>query len=78
MKILIIKDPLSEAGTRLLMITSALIGSRSNIPRILDNLNRQLLDTYNISADKKTVQLREILLTGETPQPSIWKDETLI
>ena len=64
LKILINKDPLCEAGTRMLMITSALIGSRSNIPRIPDNLNRQLMEEYDVSADKKTVQLQEMLLAG--------------
>ncbi len=78
LKTLLNKDPLSEAGTRLMMITSALIGSRSNIPRILDNLNRQLLEAYNISADKKTFQLQEILLEGTIPQSSMWIHETII
>jgi len=78
LKVLINKDPLSEAGTRLMMITSALIGSRSNIPRILDNLNRQLLEAYNISADEKTVQLQELLLSGGDPKPEMWINETII
>ena len=78
LKFLINKDPLCEAGTRMLMITSALIGSRSNIPRILDNLNRQLMEEYDVSADKKTVQLQEMLLAGGDPQPEMWINETII
>lgn len=78
LKILISKDPLCEAGTRLLMLTSALIGSRSNIPRILDNLNRQLMDAYNVSADKKTVQLQEVLLAEGDLKPEMWNNETII
>lgn len=71
LKILIDKDPLCEAVTRMLMITSALIRSRSNIPRILDNLNRQLMEEYDVSADKKTVQFMEILLSGGDPKPEM-------
>ncbi len=78
LKILINKDPLCEAGTRLLMMTSALIGSRSNIPRILDNLNKQLMEAYDVSADKKTVQLQEMLLAGDDPKPEMWINETII
>ncbi len=78
LKALIVTDPLCEAGTRLLMITSALIGSRSNIPRILDKLNRQLLEAYDVTVDKKTLQLKETLLSGIDPDPSMWEDETII
>ncbi len=78
LKIFINKDPLCEAGTRLLMITSALMGSRSNIPRILNNLNRQLIDEYDVSADTKTVELKDFLITGGKPDPSMWINETII
>ncbi len=78
LKVLINKDPLCEAGTRMLMITSALIGSRSNIPRILDNLNRQLMKEYDVTADKKTVQLQEMLLAEGDPKPEMWINETII
>ncbi|MDA3941482.1 MAG: BTAD domain-containing putative transcriptional regulator [Spirochaetia bacterium] len=78
LKILINKDPLCEAGTRLLMITSALMDSRSNIPRILDNLNRQLTEAFDVSVDKKTIHLQEMLLAGEDPRPEMWINETII
>lgn len=48
------RESLYEPATRLFMITSALIGNRSIIPRIFDELNHQLRENYDISPDKNT------------------------
>jgi ATP/maltotriose-dependent transcriptional regulator MalT/DNA-binding SARP family transcriptional activator len=72
------KDPLCEPAYRLLMITSTLVGNRSEIPRIFERLNTKLLRFYNIEADPKTVALRNQLLGGSTPTPVMWQAEILI
>ena len=77
-KLLIDKDPLCEPAYRLLMISSAAVGNRSEIPRIFDKLNKKLQAYYKITADDKTVQIRDTLLGGAFPEPSMWKDETII
>jgi len=78
LKILLNRDPQCESGSRLLMVTSVFLGSRSSIPRILDNLNRQLFEAYGVSADDKTIQLKNALLSGSEPGVEMWKDETMI
>jgi LuxR family maltose regulon positive regulatory protein len=75
---LISKNPICESAHRLLMIASAISGNRSEIPRIFNTLNEKLLCDYNIQADPKTVELKNRLLSGETPEPSMWQDEILI
>jgi LuxR family maltose regulon positive regulatory protein len=77
-KEIISKDPLCEPAYRLLMITSTLIGNRSEIPRILERLNAKLLRFYNIEADPKTIALKNNLLGGGTPTPPMWQAEILI
>ena len=77
-KKLISKDPICESAHRLLMIASAISGNRSEIPRIFNTLNEKLLCDYDIQADPKTVDLKNRLLSGDTPEPSMWQDEILI
>lgn len=78
LKQLMSNDLLSEAATRLLMITSALIGSRSSIPQIFEKLNQQLQESYDVTADTKTVHLKDLLLSGVDPTPDMWMNETII
>ncbi len=77
-KILIDADPLCEPAYRLLMIASAAVGNRSEIPRLFDKLNKKLQTYYKVTADEKTVNLKDRLLSGEKPDESMWKDETII
>ena len=77
-KKLISKNPICESAHRLLMIASAISGNRSEIPRIFNTLNEKVLCEYDIQADPKTVELKNRLLSGETPEPSMWQDEILI
>ncbi len=77
-KKLIEADSLCESGYRLLMIAASLVGNRSEIPRIFDKLNNKLQSYYKISADKRTVDLKNKLLSGVTPDESMWQDETII
>ncbi|UCF96830.1 MAG: hypothetical protein JSV89_16875 [Spirochaetaceae bacterium] len=77
-KEILVKDPLCEPAYRLLMITSTLVGNRSEIPRIFERLNTKLLRHYNIEADPKTVALKNLLLGGNTPTPPMWQTEILI
>ena len=77
-KEILVKDPLCEPAYRLLMITSTLVGNRSEIPRIFERLNSKLLRFYNIEADPKTVAMKNQLLGGSTPTPPMWQAEILI
>jgi two-component SAPR family response regulator len=78
-KALIRKDHLCETAYRLLMIeTSTLVRNRSEVPRIVDRLNKALQHYYNIEADPKTIDLKERLLEGQIPEASMWREETLI
>ena len=77
-KLLIDKDPLCEPAYRLLMISSAAVGNRSEIPRIFDKLNKKLQAYYKITADDKTIKLRDQLLGGSRPAAPMWTDETII
>ena len=77
-KALIRKDPLCETAYRLLMIASTLVGNRSEVPRVVDKLNKALQHYYNIEADPKTIALKEKLLEGQIPEASMWRSETLI
>ena len=72
------KEPLYEPATRLFMITSALIGNRSIIPRIFDDLDTQLRETYNIGPDRKTIDLKDRLIEGGKITKDIWSAETFI
>ncbi|MBI9104617.1 MAG: hypothetical protein JEY99_19530 [Spirochaetales bacterium] len=77
-KKLIESDPLCEAAYRLLMICSSFVGSRSEIPRIFDKLNKKLQTYYKIQADEKTVTLKNKLLSGTPPSSDDWLAETII
>jgi len=77
-KRLVEADPLCEAGYRLLMICCALVGNRSEIPRLFEKLNKKLQTYYKITADNKTVLLKETLLSGRTPEEKLWNEETII
>ncbi len=72
------KDPLCEPAYRLLMIVSTLLGNRSEIPKIYNKLNKKLLRSYDIEADPKTAALKNELLSGSGPMPTMWQNETLI
>ncbi|MDC7126041.1 MAG: BTAD domain-containing putative transcriptional regulator [Spirochaetales bacterium] len=77
-KRLIDVDPLCEPAYRLLMISSAAIGNRSEIPRLFDKLNKKLQAFYKVTADEKTVKLRNKLLEGQFPEKTMWEEETII
>lgn len=72
------KDNLCEPAYRLLMIASTMVGSRSEVPRIYETLNKRLMRYYNIEADPKTTVLRNQLLGGTIPTEVFWRNETLI
>ncbi len=71
-------EPLYEPATRLFMITSTLIGNRSIIPRIFDELGSQLRETYSIDPDKRTSALKEHLIGGDKITRDLWMEETFI
>jgi ATP/maltotriose-dependent transcriptional regulator MalT/DNA-binding SARP family transcriptional activator len=77
-KELIYRDPLCEPGYRLLMIACALIGNRSEIPRLFEKLNQRLRRYYDIDADPRTAALKESLLAGNPPDAGLWRQEALI
>ena len=77
-KTLIDADPLCEPAYRMLMIASAAVGNRSEIPRLFDKLNKKLQAYYKVSADEKTLNLRNRLLAGASPEESMWREETII
>ncbi len=70
-------DPLCEPAFRLLMIASAFLGNRSELPRIYDRLNQKLMECYKVQADQKTLMLKERLLAGDIPEPSLWQQESI-
>ncbi len=72
------REPLYEPATRLFMITSTLIGNRSIIPRIFDELGSQLRENYNIDPDDKTLALKELLISGDKITRNLWIEETFI
>ncbi len=77
-KVLIEADPLCEPAYRMLMIASAAVGNRSEIPRLFEKLNKKLQAYYKVTADEKTSLLKDRLLTGAVPDESMWRDETII
>jgi len=77
-KKLIKSDPLSEAGYRMLMIASVLSGNKSEVIKIFNAIERKLISYYGISPDTKTIKLKETLLTGTLPSPSLWINEVYI
>ncbi|MDC7225177.1 MAG: BTAD domain-containing putative transcriptional regulator [Spirochaetales bacterium] len=77
-KQLIDADPLCEPAYRMLMVSSSAVGNRSEIPRLFDKLNQKLQAYYKVTADEKTVILKDKLLSGTTPDESMWREETII
>ena len=77
-KQLIDTDPLCEPAYRMLMVASSAVGNRSEIPRLFDKLNKKLQAYYKVTADEKTIALKDRLLTGTIPDESMWRDETII
>ncbi|RKX91787.1 MAG: hypothetical protein DRP59_07010 [Spirochaetes bacterium] len=72
------KEPLYEPATRLYMIASSLIGSRSSVPRIFEELNHNLRTSYDISPDSRTVSLKNYLTEGKEITAALWEEETFI
>jgi len=54
------------------------VGNRSEIPRLFDKLNKKLQAYYKVTADEKTVILKDKLLGGTSPDESMWRSETII
>ncbi|HAK47039.1 MAG TPA: hypothetical protein DCO79_14125 [Spirochaeta sp.] len=77
-KQLVDADPLCEPAYRMLMIASSAVGNRSEIPRLFDKLNKKLQAYYKVTADEKTVILKDKLLGGTSPDESMWRSETII
>ncbi len=77
-KHLIDADPLCEPAYRMLMVASASVGNRSEIPRMFDKLNKKLQAYYKVTADEKTIILKDRLLGGAAPDDSMWRDETIV
>jgi DNA-binding SARP family transcriptional activator len=77
-KTLIDADPLCEPAYRMLMIASSVAGNRSEIPRLFDKLNKKLQAYYKVTADERTVHLKNKLLGGTLPDESMWRNETII
>jgi ATP/maltotriose-dependent transcriptional regulator MalT/DNA-binding SARP family transcriptional activator len=77
-KRLITVDPLCEPGYRLMMISSVLIGNRTEITRIYNRLNSKLQNDLGIASDTKTDHLKERLLSGTPLENSMWESETII
>jgi DNA-binding SARP family transcriptional activator len=77
-KHLIDADPLCEPAYRMLMVASSAVGNRSEIPRLFDKLDKKLQAYYKVTADEKTIQLKDKLLCGTVPDDSMWRDETII
>lgn len=76
-KELIAKDALCESAYRLLMIASTLMGNKNEVPRIFEKLNDRLSREYDVQADHKTVELKDMLLRGDQPTATMWQNETL-
>ncbi|MBI9107395.1 MAG: hypothetical protein JEZ04_11685 [Spirochaetales bacterium] len=75
---LIDADPLCESAYRMLMIASSAVGNRSEIPRLFDKLNKKLQAYYKVTADERTINLKNKLLSGALPEESMWRDETVL
>ena len=71
-------DPLCEPAYRLLMIASVFTENRSELTRIFEKLELNLAEQYNITPDKKTVKLKENLLSGIEPDQEMWLSEVIL
>ena len=77
-KELLAEDRLNEPAYRLLMICCSLVGNRSEIPRIFNRLQERLLRSFSIEPDSQTTALKNALLGGVSPTPSMWQNETIV
>jgi DNA-binding SARP family transcriptional activator len=75
---LVAEDRLCEPAYRLLMICCSLVGNRSEIPRIFNRLQERLLRSFSIEPDPQTAALKNALLAGVSPTPSMWQKETIV
>ncbi len=75
---LLAEDKLCEPAYRLLMICCSLVGNRSEIPRIFNRLQERLLRSFNIEPDPLTTAMKNALLGGVSPTPSMWQKETIV
>jgi DNA-binding SARP family transcriptional activator len=75
---LISKDPLCEPAYRLSMIASVAMGNRTAVTRIYEKLDTELTEHYGITADPKTVELKNQLLAGTPPSEIMWQHETVL
>ncbi len=75
---LVTEDRLCEPAYRLLMICCSLVGNRSEIPRIFNRLQERLLRSFSIEPDPDTAVLKNVLLGGVIPTPSMWQKETIV
>jgi len=71
-------DKLCEPAYRLLMICCSFVGNRSEIPRLYTRLQDRLLRSFNIQPDPQTTALKNALLNGTSPDPSMWQKQALI
>lgn len=78
LKTLLDKDPVCEPAVRLLMVGSALVGSRNSIPQLLNELSGKLAETYGLEPDEITTRLKDELLSGKRPEPSMWNNEVIV
>ena len=74
---LITKDDICEPAYRLIMIANTLMGNKNEVPRIFAKLNDRLVQEYNVQADLKTVELKDMLLRGDQPSTAMWQGETV-
>jgi len=78
LKTLLEIDPVCEPAVRLLMIASALVGSRNSIPQIYDDLSVKLMDSFKLEPDEITLRLKSSLLSGRRAEPAMWENEVVV
>jgi DNA-binding SARP family transcriptional activator len=78
LKALLEIDPVCEPAVRLLMIGSALVGSRNSIPQIFDELRVKLMDSFSLEPDEITLRLKDTLLSGKRAESSMWENEVVV
>lgn len=78
LKALLEIDPVCEPAVRLLMIGSALVGSRNSIPQIFDELRVKLMDSFSLEPDEITLRLKDTLLSGKRAEASMWENEVVV
>jgi len=78
LKTLLEIDPVCEPAVRLLMIASALVGSRNSIPQIYDDLSVKLMDSFKLEPDEITLRLKGSLLSGRRAEAAMWENEVVV